>query len=335
VVEKSYIDLLESPFAPFPPSSLTIGNFDGCHLGHQSLIKQTLAHQETLQLSSSLALSFDPLPEEFFRSKKTTKRLFTKQQKQRALSELSIKPLIQNFNERFSRLTYELFYQQILKNILSTAAITVGESFKFGYGRLGTPQWLLDKGLQEGLKVSIMPIQTHANQIISSSSIRDILEKKGDVGYASKLLGRPYMLEGIISKGDQLGRKLGFPTANLGQIAQLLPAQGIYAGFVWLEDDPSASQQKSYPPIFSTLFHPAVFFIGDRPAVSGLVDNEKEIRVEAHLLKEFPLQSELYGRRAGFYFNHRLRENRHFSSTESLIEAIRHDISQAKQVLEL
>lgn len=330
------IDLLnlEIPNA-YKPCALTIGNFDGCHLGHQELILQTLTFAQECKVPS-VAISFDPLPEEYFKPQEKRKKLFTLTQKIRALKELGIDfPLIQNFYEDFTKLTHQEFYQKLLKNTLGVKAISIGENFRFGFKREGTASWLKTQSELDQLRFKMVPMLTSSDTLdINSSRIRKILSVEGDVSKAYELLGRPYMLEGVISQGDKLGRKLGFPTANLTQIKQLLPLSGVYAGYTWLSANKDESHDLIHPKILPNLksLIPTVFHIGDRPTMAQYTFDETEHRIEAHFLDHEPID-ELYGFRAGYYLTHRVRENRKLPNLEELKAHIKTDVLQARKLL--
>ena len=310
-------------------SAVTIGNFDGCHLGHQRLTAATVELAEKLNLAT-VAITFNPRPEAFFRRLTHEPLLFTEAQKSRALSELGIEyQLIQSFDALFSKVTHSEFYETQIRQKLKATALVVGDDFHFGFQRLGDIEFLRSKANVDGLKLEIGSAVRYCEQRISSTRIRETIKVSGDVSNAALMLGRPYLLEGDIEKGDQIGRKLGFPTANLGSVSQLVPKRGVYAGYVWLCRD---NQPPNLPPVtkLSPAIIPAVFNIGIRPSLG---QENPPTRIEAHLLTGEYAQDSLYGRHAGYYFAHRLRDERTFTDLDQLKNQIRSDVDKARHIL--
>jgi riboflavin kinase/FMN adenylyltransferase len=321
-----------SDFAHFSPkqavrgTAVTIGNFDGCHLGHQWLIKETLRLAK-LWNARPVAVTFTPRPEAFFTGLQDS-LLFTEEQKTRAFGELGIElQIAQRFDQSFSRVTHETFYKDFLKGKLRAKAIVVGDNFRFGHGRGGDAEYLRTQGIADDLAVAIGSAVSHQDARISSTRIRETLQQKGDVSAVTAMLGRPYMIEGTIRRGDQLGRTIGTPTANLEDVGQLLPRFGIYAGHVWMSTDP-----KARPPLMRRPKEavPAVFSIGIRPT---LENPTPPVRIEAYLLQGQYGPDELYGRRAGYYLEHFLRDEAKFSGLEELKAGIARDVAEARRLL--
>ncbi len=267
----------------------------------------------------------------FFRPESIKPTLFSDLQKVRALIELGVRFIIlQKFDEQFSSLTPEDFYSRVIRDRFRANYIAVGQDFCFGKARSGRAGWLKSRASQEKITVHIGEDVYYENHRISSTQIRDSLQNLGDVEIAAKLLGRPYMLEGVIEKGDQLGRTWGFPTANLGRLEQLIPLDGVYAGWVWLGETDGANS----PPIMSLPKDrlPAVFSVGTRPSLN-LVN--PPLRVEAHLLQGTYGGDRLYGLKAGYYLTHRIRANMKFENFESLKTQIRLDAEVARNLLSI
>ncbi|MBP6219340.1 MAG: bifunctional riboflavin kinase/FMN adenylyltransferase [Oligoflexales bacterium] len=348
----SKIHLLNASSTGLPKKNcaLTLGNFDACHLGHQALIQKTLDWAGQLGIEAR-ALTFDPLPEEFFGSRQEGFRLLTRSQKVRAFKELGIlQPIIQDFDEQFSLLSPEEFFVSVLVKALRARALVVGANFCFGYKREGNAEWLRKRAEQEGLAVSIIPtLRSQDGEAISSSRIRELLTGSGEVELCSQLLGRPYLVEGRIVTGDSWGKKLGFPTANLEVGEQILPKAGVYAGYTWIAPEgpqvvESSSQNPAQkldllPAVTSLPTNqqrlPSVFSIGGRPSMEGHSPRAADLRVEAHFL-DFSSPSpdfHLGGKLAGYYLTHRLRDMEKFSSLEDLKHAIRQDVQKASSLL--
>lgn len=321
-----------SDFAHFSPeiaargTAVTIGNFDGCHLGHQGLIALTRGHAQRLG-ATPVAVTFSPRPEAFFKGGKDPV-LFSDEQKTRALGELGIeRQIVQRFDDEFSRLTHDRFYEDHLKRRLGAKAVVVGDNFRFGHHRAGDAAWLSRQAKADGLAVTVGDAAGEGGDRISSTRIRDALQATGDVRALQKMLGRPFLLEGTIRKGDQLGRTIGTPTANLEGVAQLLPRFGIYAGYVWLAPHASAR-----PKIMtqSEGAVPAVFSIGIRPTLDA---QDPPVRIEAHLLTGSYGKDELYGRYAGYYLTDRIRDEAKLDGLEELKKWIARDVGEARRLL--
>ena len=237
--------------------------------------------------------------------------------------------MVQSFDDAFSNVTHQDFYKTCLRQRLKAAALVVGDDFHFGFQRLGHIDFLKSRANFDGIKLHIGSAVSCGEQRISSTRIRETISALGDVSNAALMLGRPYLLEGDIEKGDQLGRKLAFPTANLGSVSQLVPKGGVYAGYVWLCVD---TQPINSPVVtkLSPALIPAVFNIGIRPSLG--LDNAP-LRIEAHLLTGEYAPDSLYGRHAGYYFAHRLRDERAFADLVQLKAQIQRDVDQARYLL--
>ncbi|MBI2603689.1 MAG: riboflavin biosynthesis protein RibF [Deltaproteobacteria bacterium] len=313
----------------FDSCVITIGNFDGCHLGHRELIEITGRLGKTLGVPS-VSLTFDPHPQEYFRPSPSTVDLLTTEQKMRAFLELGIThPFVLRFNDELFHTSHEDFYAKFLRDTLRAKAITVGENFYFGFHRLGNVRWLSKQGEADGLIVNIVPPVLFQDQPISSTRIRELLLSTGDVETAAQMLGHTYFIAGTITHGDKMGRTLQFPTANLSSIDQLVPKEGVYCGYVWLEN---MSKAPAFPLFMSgkdSLF-PAVFSIGHRPTFQK---KEADIRVEAHLLQRYSPEQTFYNLKACYYLKHRLRDNVAFSGPDELKMQIARDVAQAKKLL--
>ena len=202
----------------------------------------------------------------------------------------------------------------------------VGENFRFGQRRLGGVEELralIDKDPID-VQLKVLPSLMASGSVVSSTRIRAALVDKGDVSLAKELLGRPYVLQGTVERGRQVGRKLGYPTMNLGQVNQLLPAQGVYAGYVALGDGAPITQ-------LSEAKLAAVFSLGARPTfASG--GASLDFTIEAHIL-DFAAETASYGTRASYFLTHHLRPNRSFPSSDALKQAIAQDVASARRLL--
>lgn len=315
------------------PTIAALGNFDGVHLGHQQVIRPILPPQDFARQSTAGAkvytsvITFTPHPQEFFTGQPKT-LLTVLPEKAALLAALGVEQLILlPFNRELASLTPQEFVLDLLVDCLGAKGVSVGDDFCFGLRRSGTAQDLRDLAAQVGSKVYITPLQFWQGQDvpqqrISSSAIRDALQQ-GEVPFANELLGRSYSLEGRVVRGQQLGRTLGFPTANL-QVNphKFLPRSGVYAVFV--EVLPGLSE--SVTPIKTTpLYLPAVLNIGHRPTVQG-----REQTIEVHLLH---WSGTLYDRTLRVHFQHFLRSEQKFNGLEQLKAQIQMDCETAVGLL--
>ena len=272
------------------PRAIAIGTFDGVHRGHRRVLEAA----RTAGLRSTV-VTFDPHPRAFFGT--PVELLSTLERRLELLEEAGIEDvLVLRFDAALASLEPEAFAETILRGI-GTEIVAAGDGFRFGRGRAG------DLVLLEQLGFDVRRVPLVDN--ISSSHIRKLLTA-GDVGHAAHLLGRPPEVEGIVVMGDQRGRLLGFPTANLETPADLLvPALGIYAG--------------------ATIGHLTAISIGTNPHYHGI-----ERRVEGHLLD---FDGDLYGRRMVFELWERLRDEAAFTSEAELVAAIDADVERTRASL--
>ena len=290
-------------------SVVCIGAFDGLHLGHQALVRRTVEHARDLGLPS-VALSFEPLPREFFAPASPPPRLLLPRAKAERLLDLGVDQVgLLRFDARLSSLTAEEFARDVLRDRLSAREVWVGPEFRFGKGRAGDINVLRDMGAALGFVAEeIAPVELDGERV-SSTRIRTALQA-GDFAAAARLLGRPYAIGGHVVRGKQLGRELGFPTANLRFGGKTPALSGIYATWVHgVGSMPRAS----------------VSSLGTRPTVAGI-----EPLLEAHL---FDFNGDLYGRRIEVEFVAKLRDELKFPDLPALTEQMHRDAEQARAIL--
>ena len=323
--------------ADLAPCVLTIGNFDGVHLGHQAMLAQvrTLAHARKL---SAAVMIFEPQPREFFAPASAPARLTNLAEKQALLAEYGVETLIvASFDNEFRSLSAQAF-ADILAKRLNVQALVLGDDFKFGHDRSGDSNFLRDYGLHV-TNLETVTDSSHKAARISSTRIRDLL-LAGDIDAANALLGRDYAITGTVVGGDKIGRTLDFPTANI-DLKRIKPAlHGIFAvDVVSLDKDGNVipdglvkradNDHKGIAGLrANSLFGTAN--IGTRPSV----DKKHEWRLEVH----FPeLEADLYDLNLQVRFLHYLHGERHYESLDALKEGIHHDVQQliewrAKQI---
>ncbi|MFC5568547.1 bifunctional riboflavin kinase/FAD synthetase [Lysobacter yangpyeongensis] len=290
-------------------SVVCIGAFDGLHLGHQALVRRTVERARELGVAA-VVLSFEPLPREFFNPANPPARLLLPHAKAERLLAMGVDQVgLLRFDRRLSSLTAEEFARIVLHERLSAREVWVGPEFRFGKGRAGDIALLLQVGASLGFVANeITPVAVDGERV-SSTRIRAALDA-GDFAGAARLLGRAYAIDGHVVRGRQLGRELGFPTANLRFGGKTPALSGIYATWVHgVGDAPHAS----------------VSSLGTRPTVAGV-----EPLLEAHL---FDFSSDLYGRRIEVEFVAKLRDELKFPDLASLTGQMHRDAEQARAIL--
>ncbi|MCC7373301.1 MAG: riboflavin biosynthesis protein RibF [Verrucomicrobiales bacterium] len=294
--------------APPLPASLAIGVFDGVHLGHAAVIRQTLAEARASS-GVAVAVTFDRHPDAIVAPDRTPPLLYPLWRRLEALESLGITTaLVFPFDAEFRAQPAEAFVQRLTRGFGKIASISVGTQFVFGHGRGGNVELLQRLGRDQGFSVHPIPPCSHGDKPISSTRIRELVAK-GAFAEASALLGRPYTLGGAVIEGDRLGRTLGFPTANLAVAGLVLPPLGVYAAVAHVNGQPRA----------------AAVNIGRRPTLASPV---AETRVEAHLLD---FDGDLYGNRLELQLAQRLRPETRFPSRDALVGQIGRDVQEVRQ----
>lgn len=286
---------------------LAMGFFDGVHLGHQQIIRQTIADARQHN-AVALVLTFDRHPNSVVAPAQVPPLIYSLSQKQRTIAALGADALLLlHFDRRLSRWSGEAFVRKLVQDLGSVHSICVGADFQFGHMRSGNVALLKRLGAELGFIVHGVAAVSLDGKVVSSTRIRRTIQT-GKLDAASQMLGRPYSICGRIVQGDRLGRRLGFPTCNLDVTGLVLPPHGVYAV------QASACGKT----------HRAVLNIGIRPTLKA---REPRLRVEAHLLD---FHGNLYGREMEFTFVEKLRGERRFPSLEALQRQIARDISRAR-----
>jgi len=294
------------------PTAVTIGNFDGVHLGHKELINKTIAIGEKKDIIPVM-FTFSNHPLEFLYDKQID-YLTSFEQKIKIIEQMGMKNIVSiPFSYEIKDMSTQMFAKEILINKLKATDIIMGFDSKLGNGRQGSVDYLYELGQKKGFEVHIVQPVMIENMRVSSSFIRELI-KTGEVKRAEYFLGRKYMLEGKVVHGKKLGRKLGFPTANL-EINQniLLPKRGVY--FCKIEID-----NKIYDSAVS---------IGYNPTVQSNKAYQ-EIFVEAHILE---FEDDIYGKSVKIYFMDRLRDELKFNSLEDLVRQLNRDVLRIKNYI--
>ncbi|WP_174849772.1 bifunctional riboflavin kinase/FAD synthetase [Yersinia artesiana] len=285
---------------------LTIGNFDGVHRGHQALLEQLKREGQRLGLPV-MVMIFEPQPLELFAADKAPARLTRLRDKARYLADAGVDYLLcVKFDPRFAAITAQAFVAQLLVEKLGVKFLTVGDDFRFGAGRQGDFQLLQQAGAEFGFDVISTDSFCDGGLRISSTAIRQALSDD-DLVLAETLLGHPYRISGRVVHGDELGRTIGFPTANLPLKRLVAPVKGVYAVDVYgLGPKPL----------------PGVANIGTRPTVAGVRQ-----QLEVHLLD---VTMDLYGRHIDVVLRAKLRNEQRFASLDALKQQIANDVVTAR-----
>ncbi len=291
--------------------AVTVGAYDGLHLGHQGLLARLHEHARRLGVPTVM-VTFEPMPREFLTPENPPARLTSLRERWRCLEQM---PLDRLCVLRFGKATRSLSagqFAQLLAERLSPAVVVVGHDFRFGKGGGGTAQGLREGGRRLGFEVDIVEPVTLAGERLSSSAIRDALAA-GDLMRAERLLGRPYTMIGRVVRGERLGRKLGFPTANVRFPHRRLPVAGIFAVRLRIRGAADAPLR-------------GVASIGTRPTVGGT-----EPLLEVHA---FDFDGDLYGREIAVECVQFLRPELKFESLDAMVAQIKQDAAQARALLE-
>jgi riboflavin kinase/FMN adenylyltransferase len=287
---------------------LAIGFFDGVHLGHQQIIRQTVADARQHD-ALALVITFDCHPNSVVAPDRVPPLIYSPPQKLRAIKSLGTDTLLQiHFDEEFSRQTGKEFIHGLTRDLGRIQSVCVGADFVFGRQRSGNVALLKELGGELGFTVHGLAAVSLDNQIVSSTRIRETI-RSGNLDAASQMLGRAYAVSGRVVAGDRVGRQLGFPTANLDVTGLVLPPNGVYAGQASLGKTP----------------HRVVLNIGFRPTLAAAAP---QLRVEAHVLD---FSGDLYGQELEITFAAKIRDEKKFPSADALREQITCDITEAKK----
>ena len=279
------------------PCVVTIGNFDGVHLGHQVLLDEVKKRAHDLKLESAV-ITFEPNPKDYFSQNKPQTRISSLREKIELFNEIKIDRVhIIKFNQEFSKVTANEFISVLIKQ-LKVKEIVVGEDFCFGRGREGGIKQLSASSMKLNIKNKILM----DGKRISSTLIRNLLAND-KLDQANKYIGRPYSISGKVVHGEKRGRKIGFPTANIHMRHNRPPLKGVFA--VKFQN------------------HFGVANLGIRPSIKG----EKKLQLEVHLLN---FSSDLYGQHVSVIFLKKLRDEKKFKSLDELKEQIKLDVIKAK-----
>lgn len=288
---------------------VTVGVFDGVHRGHQHILGRAIEKARAARLPC-VVLTFDPHPTEVVRPGSHPAVLTGSRTKAELLEGLGVDVMcVLPFTVAFSRLSPEEFVHAVLVEHLHASAIVVGENFRYGYKAAGDLSSLAISGRRYGFTVEGVPLEGSGDTTWSSTYVRSLVDA-GDVEGAAAALGREHRVDGVVVRGDQRGREIGYPTANLEPLPwSAVPADGVYAGRL----------------VRGAQRLPAAISIGTNPTFAG-----RERRVEAFVLD---FTGDLYGEHVGLAFTSRLRDTLRFEGVEPLVEQIATDVERTRQLV--
>jgi len=296
--------------APLPAVALTVGNFDGIHRGHQTMLERLRAGARKRGLASCV-LTFEPHPREFFSPRAAPTRLTSLREKLELLAAHGVERVhVQRFSRSFAALAPEAFVEQVLAKRLRARWLLIGEDFRFGAKRVGDLALLKTLGDRCGYEVETMPTVMHAGSRVSSSAVRSALAA-GDLAAAENLLARTYSISGRVIHGRKLGRELGFATANVQLKHNRPPLTGIYAAKVHG---------------IGAAARPAVASLGVRPTITASGRAVLEVHV-------FDFSGDLYAAHLRVEFLHKIRDEEKYPDLDTLKTQIARDCEAAKSFL--
>ncbi|HZR77865.1 MAG TPA: bifunctional riboflavin kinase/FAD synthetase [Chthoniobacterales bacterium] len=291
------------------PLFLAIGVFDGVHLGHRAVISTSAEHAQAAN-GVPVVVTFDPHPEKVLRPEQAPHLLSATQHKIALIRNLGVRHLlIINFDKQFAATEPEDFVAALVEHSKPLGEICVGHEWSFGRNRRGTLSLLERLGAKSNFKVVGIPPVRIGENVVSSTAIRQAIET-GDFEKASAMLGRDYTILGTVIRGDSLGKKIGFPTANLSAHSEQFPPNGVYAAETKIDN-------QSYRGVIN---------LGVRPTIGG---NKSDRVLEVHV---FDFNRDIYGKDIEVRFLKFLRPEKKFANIEALVGQIRHDCEEARAI---
>lgn len=287
--------------------AVAIGNFDGVHRGHVSIAKRLLERARAVR-GPAIVFTFDPHPVRLLRPEQCPPPLTWTERKAQLLHAVGVDWIVAYpTDEALLTLSAPDFFEQIVRGTLAAKAMVEGPNFYFGHNREGTIERLHGMTAAADISLDIVPPVEIEGGLVSSSRVRQLITA-GELAIANKMLSQPYRIRGIVTHGAGRGAKIGFPTANLAGVDTLLPAPGVYAGHAWVMGER----------------WPAAINLGTSPTFG-----DQSLRVEIHLIGQ---NESLYGQPMEVDILTRMRDIRPFPSVDALVEQLRTDVEQAKQI---
>ena len=299
---------------------VTVGNFDGVHMGHQAILAKVIERAKALG-GESVLYTFEPHPRRVLQPASDLRLLETFDQKMEVLESLGLDAVIaEPFDLEFAKTSPERFVDYCLHECIGPQEVYVGYDFHFGRDREGSMRLLTERGPHLGFSVTVIPEISVEGRDVNSTRIRELLSE-GEVEEARHLLGRPFTARGVVSEGDRRGRTIGFPTANLAPETEILPAPGVYYGRLRRLRDAGG---KPVEDAVGAL--PVVTNVGFRPTFR----DGRDLVAEAHVID---WSGDLYGYEVDLSFEGRLRAEQRFESVEALRDQIERDVAAARSRL--
>ncbi len=298
----------ESEFRGSSRPVVTLGNFDGIHLGHQKILKSVVRRARALG-APALAYTFDPHPLKVVSPERCPPLILGIEDKTALMEKAGMDYLVlAGFTPALAAMSPEDFAGKVIAGALGAREVFVGENFSFGRAKTGNVGRLCELGRELGFEVRAVPTCRIGGEIVSSSRIRRLIAS-GNVREAATLLGRPYFIRGHVVRGESMGRKLGFPTANIDPSSELIPSTGVYAAMACL----GTKRQR------------AMVNIGTRPTFNG-----RHMTIEVHILN---FCGNIYGKEVCVEFMERLRDEKAFPDSEALVRQMKRDRLCAEKAL--
>jgi riboflavin kinase/FMN adenylyltransferase len=293
---------------PYPFPVVALGNFDGVHVGHQTILKAAIERADAAR-GSALAVTFDPLPSKVLSPTHAPRLILTPEDKYELLRNFGLHGVVVlTFSRELSLLSPQEFVREYLCRRIGARVIVVGHNVSFGHARAGNAEVMQQLGCELGFETTIIGPIERGGMVVSSTRVREMVAA-GEMKGVALLLGRPHFLRGSVVHGRERGRTIGFPTANILSRTECLPPDGVYATRVILEEG-------SYPSITN---------IGMRPTFS-----EPERTIEAHI---FDFNRDIYDREVKLEIAERIRPERKFESAQALAAQITSDLKRAREIL--
>jgi len=294
---------------PLASSVVTLGTFDGVHRGHRQLVETAIRNAKSLG-TLSVAYTFDPHPAAVLAPTKVPPLLLSIEDRVRYLSEFGIDiVVVEPFTADFARIEAPTWLENYLITQLKPKHVVVGFNFSYGHKRQGTPVKLVEAGQAHSFGVDVVSAFEFDGEVVSSTRIRKLIEQ-GQLRRAANLLDRDFCVSGVVIKGDQRGRTVGFPTANFQAPNTITPSLGVYAVHVCLADGRRRKGVMNY---------------GSRPTVDG-----SRKLFEAHI---FDFDEDIYGQNIEIQIFEKIRDEKKFSGVDELVAQIRQDADQAREML--
>jgi riboflavin kinase/FMN adenylyltransferase len=293
---------------PYPSPVVALGNFDGVHIGHQTILKTAIERADAMG-GSALAVTFDPLPAKVLNPNRAPRLIMTPEDKHELLRSFGLDGVIVlTFSRELSMLSPEEFVSGYLLGRIGARAVVVGHNVSFGHMRAGNAEVMRRLGREMGFETTVVGPIERDGVAVSSTQVREMI-KAGNMKQTAMLLGRRHFLRGPVIHGRERGRTIGFPTANIQSRTECLPPDGVYATRLVLEDGA----------------HPSITNIGMRPTFA-----EPERTIEAHI---FDFNRDIYDREVKLEIVERIRPERKFESAQALAAQIASDLQRAKEIL--